>query len=143
MKKFLIYIVFVLLIISCGENTSVDKNLNDNDGSQNASDEITDKVDDESFDESVDEIADENSDQTVDETVDEIADETVDDSAEAIYELLEASEAKDLIDERKDDPFFHIIDVRTTANLMEDTSLAQRNSMSMMPVLKVISASSR
>jgi len=89
MKRFVIYIGFILLIVSCGEGASF------GDGFENTFDEITDEIDDESFDETTDEI--------------------VDDPVAAVYELLEAEEAKDLIDERKDDQVFHIIDVRTVS----------------------------
>lgn len=88
MTRFLFYIGFILFIVSCGETSF------DNDG-----------VDNENVDQTINE--------TTDETTDEVVDEIADDSVAVIYELLEAEEAKDLIDEKKDDPAFYIIDVRT------------------------------
>lgn len=87
---FFLSFLFLIFLISCGDEAASDNDsgLNDNETvdddetSDDKSDETVDEVTDESSDETVDETVDETIDETIDEITDETADETVDEIAD-------------------------------------------------------------
>lgn len=96
MKNTVFYLLLVLFFLSsCGENGT---NENDNEISPDLDNESDSLYDTETAD-----------------NITEITDSDSDAQNAPVYELLDAAAAYTLVNERKEDPSFHIIDVRSSS----------------------------